>query len=138
MKNPFKKNHMTKEQRQEQKRRENMLKEFSKHLVTNCENAQDLYTRVDIVVKQIDQRGAQRLEDYKRSMGEERFGDWELTAQEGRGRNVEQMVIDFFEHETVAVAETLMDTWKRIHDASVRKELLERKPDTLNFGFKNE
>jgi len=131
----FKKN-KTKEQRQEERRREELIRNLRELLMAHCDNAQDLYTRVDIVIKQIDERGAKRLQDYKDSMGKERFGDWNLKAQDGKGKEVEQMIIDLFKEETVTVAETIMDSWKHIHDAFVRKELLERKPETLKIEFK--
>lgn len=136
MRNPFKKNHLTKEQRAEQKRREQLIRDFAAMLIPLCPNAQDLYTRVDVVIKQIDERGARRLEDYKKGMGQEKFGDWHLVAQDGKGQDIEQKIIDFFMDETVVVAETLMDSWKQIHDAFVRKELLERPADSLKIEFK--
>lgn len=132
---PFKQN-KNKEQKAEEKRREEIIRNLRDLLMANCENAQDLYTRVDVVIHQIDAKGAKRLEDYKTSMGQERFGDWNLVAQDGKGKEVEQMVIDLFKDETVMVAETIMDTWKKIHDAFARKDLLERKPSEFKIEFK--
>lgn len=134
--NPFKKNHATKEQRQEQKRREELVKNLYQLLVENCANAQDLKTRCEIVNEMINSEGAKQLEEYKRKIGDMQFSYLNLKAQDGKGKEVEQKIIDFLVDEKISTAQTILQTWIVSVDAFMRKEMLERKADSLKIEFK--
>ncbi len=139
MSNPFKKfkkNHIPKEARIEQNRREELIKQLYQLLVENCANAQDLKTRVEVVNEMINNKGAKLLQDYKDNLGQMKFGDLNLEAQDGKGKEVEQKVMDFFKDETVQVAQTLLQTWIISMDAFMRKDMLERPADSLKIEFK--
>lgn len=137
MNNPFKKNHIKKEDRLEMKRREEILRAFRELLYSSCENAQDLKTRAEVVDKMIDAKGEELLKAYKQTLAKDKFSVLNLKAQDGKGKEIEQKIIDFFADETLEVAQTLIQNWLMIHDAFVRKELLERKADSLDIHFKD-
>ena len=138
MKNPFsyKKNHVPKEVRKEQKRREDVVRNLYQLLLENCSNAQDLKSRVEIVNEMINHEGAKRLEEFKQGIAKEKFSFLDLKAQDGKGKETEQKIIDFFKDETVATTQTILQTWMVSHDAFVRKLMLESKPEDLKVEFK--
>lgn len=138
MRNPFKgnKNHLTKEQRQEGKRREDLIRGLHE-LLLGCENAQDMRTRVEVIHDQINHEGERLLQEYKSSLAKQSLASLNLKATDGKGKEIEEKLLQFFADERIEVAQTLMQNWFMIHEAYCRKDLLERKPETLKIHFKD-
>lgn len=132
----FKKNHRPKEQRVEEKRREELIKSLYQILLKNCANAQDLKTRVEIVNNQINGVGAKLVKDFQDNLGKQAFSTLGLKAQDGKGSEVEQMIIDLLANEKIEVAQTLLQTWIVTMDAFMRKDMLERSADSLKIEFR--
>lgn len=126
----------SKEQRQEQRRREDLMRHLYVLLVSGCDSAQDMKTRTEVVFHQMDAEGAKKMEAFKKGLGEEVLGTWGLKPQEGKGSKVEEQILDLLSNETVQVAQTILQAWQITHDAFVRKDMLERKPNELKIEFK--
>lgn len=112
------------------------MKQLYQLLVDNCENAQDLKTRVEVVNEQINAVGAKLVKEYQDNLGKQNLSTLELKAQDGKGKEVEQMVIDLLKDEPLSTAQTILHAWMITHDAFVRKQLLESKPTDLKVEFK--
>lgn len=132
----FKKNHKPKSQRQEEKRREDLIRGLSQLLHENCDSAQEMKTRVEIIDRMVDQKGEDLIKAYKQSLAKDKFSSLGLVAQDGKGKETEQKIMEFFANETLEVAQTLLQQWTIIHDAFVRKLMLESKPADLKIHFK--
>lgn len=92
-------------------------------------------TRVEIVNAQINQKGTGLVEEYKRELGQKPFSALELKAQDGKGQDIEQLVIDSLANETVQIAQTVINNFQLAHDAWVRREMLERPSDSLKIDL---
>lgn len=129
----FKKNHLTKEQKAEDKRKRALMHDLYAMLKERCTSAQDMKTRSEVVYAQLEAILAKRQEDYKNDLSKQLLSTWEVKAQDGKGKEIEQAIIDMFGNEELRTVDSVLRGWHTAHDAFVRKDMLERSTDSLKI-----
>lgn len=132
MKNPFNRNHATKEQRIEEKRRRLLIKDqLYPLLVSECENAQHMKSRVESTLQALKLSHAKKVNAFNDDLSKQKLREWFVQPLEGKGADIEQKVLDLLADEPMATVEVLLQNWLTAFDAFAMKDLLTRKPDTL-------
>jgi hypothetical protein len=114
-----------------------LLKEIWDYAVANFETIAQFQTSIHAVSQAIQSEFEKQVYSYKANLEQSSLDNLLVKPFPGKGEQQEAELLKLLGKESVSFSKTFVDTLENMINGMIRKEMLERKPDTLKITFED-